>query len=199
MATESVKVRTSAPAESDPIRQAQALARKNRREGLAALNALFRAGKVPDPPIDGPMEGELVAVDIAPGVSSLLEWLTSFMMPWKGKYLIAAQSKGDNLFGQNWRTVLHLMFPFYRGNRDYDHARFRAFIFDTSVAAGKVDPDRQVFRIDYDRPDNPRLTIRRIVDEVTQVREGLYLGKIHFQWWWGTWQMIGYFALRKRS
>jgi hypothetical protein len=25
----------------------------------------------------------------------------------------------------------------------------------------------------------------------------MYLGKVHFKWWWGTWRMIGYFALRK--
>jgi hypothetical protein len=90
-----------------------------------------------------------------------------------------------------------LMFPFYRGNRDYGEDRFRAFVFQTSLAPGKVDPDLQVFRIDYDLPDNPALTIRRIVDEVVELREGVYLGKIHFKWWWGKWQMIGYFSLRK--
>ena len=42
------------------------------------------------------------------------------------------------------------------------------------------------------------LTIRRIVDELVQVDESVYLGKIHFRWWWGPWQMIGYFSLRPR-
>jgi hypothetical protein len=183
--------------ESDSIRAAEQLLRTRRKDGLAALDALFRAGTVPSPPPDGPYHGELVALDIAPIVTQLVEWLTSFMMPWKGKFLIAAESRGDNIFSAKWRTVLGLAFPFYKGNRDYGNDAFRAFIFDTSIAQGKVDTDRQVFRIDYDRPDNPAQSIRRIIDEIVEVRDGVYLGKVHFRWWWGTWQMIGYFALRK--
>jgi hypothetical protein len=183
--------------ESDSIRAAKQLLSTRRKDGLAALDALFRAGTVPSPPPDGPYHGELVALDIAPIVTQLVEWLTSFLMPWKGKFLIAAESRGDNIFSAKWRAVLGLAFPFYKGNRDYGNDAFRAFIFDTSIAQGKVDTDRHVFRIDYDRPDNPALSIRRIIDEIVEVRDGVYLGKVHFKWWWGTWQMIGYFALRK--
>ena len=182
---------------SDSIRAAKQLLSTRRKDGLAALDALFRAGTVPSPQPDGPYHGELVALDIAPIVTQLVEWLTSFLMPWKGKFLIAAESRGDNIFSAKWRTVLGLMFPFYKGNRDYGNDAFRAFIFDTSIAQGNVDTDRHVFRIDYDRPDNPALSIRRIIDEIVEVRDGVYLGKVHFRWWWGTWQMIGYFALRK--
>ena len=183
--------------ESDSIRAAKQLLSTRRKDGLAALDALFRAGTVPSPPPDGPYHGELVALDIAPIVTQLVEWLTSFLMPWKGKFLIAAESRGDNIFSAKWRTVLGLAFPFYKGNRDYGNDAFRAFIFDTSIAQGKVDTDRHVFRIDYDRPDNPAQSIRRIIDEIVEVRDGVHLGKVHFRWWWGTWQMIGYFALRK--
>ncbi len=196
MASESVQVGASPTQALDPIRRAQQQLHEHRSEGLLALNALFRGGTVPNPRLDGPYQGELVALDIAPGVTQFMEWLTSFLMPWKGKFLVAAEEKGDNIFGGNWRAFMRLIFPFYRGNRDYGEDRFRAFVFQTSVAPGKVDADRQVFRIDYDRPGNPGLTIRRIVDEVVQLREGVYLGKIHFKWWWGKWQMIGYFSLR---
>jgi len=184
------------PVPYDAIAIAQQRLRTHRREGLAALDALFREGAVPNPPPDGAYHGELIAVDIAPVVTPLVTWLTSFAMPWKGKFLIAADARGDNIFDRKWRGALGLLFPFYRGNRDYDAQSFRAFMFATSVTRGKVDADRQVFRIDYDRPDNPALTIRRIVDEIVEVEPGVYLGKIHFQWWWGRWQMIGYFALR---
>src|SRR4051812_9242707 len=136
--------------ETDSIRAAQQQLRTRRKDGLAALDALFRAGTVPSPPPDGPYHGELVALDIAPVVTPLIEWLTSFLMPWKGKFLIAAESRGDNIFSAKWRTVLRLAFPFYKGNRDYGKDAYRAFIFDTSIAQGKVDTDRQVFRIDYD-------------------------------------------------
>jgi hypothetical protein len=91
---------------------------------LAALDALFRAGTVPSPQPDGLYHGEPVALDIAPIVTQFVEWLTSFAMPWKGKFLIAAESRGDNIFGAKWRTVLGLTFPFYKGNRDQHGRRF---------------------------------------------------------------------------
>jgi hypothetical protein len=197
MTSNSVADQAGVIVESDPIRAAQARLRARRDDGLAALDAAFRAGTVPTPPPDGPYHGELVALDIAPIVTQVVEWLTSFLMPWKGKFLIAADARGDNIFSAKWRAALRVMFPFYKGNRDYGRDRFRAFIFETSIAPGKVDTDRRVFRIDYDRPDNPAWSIRRIVDEIVEVSAGVYLGKVHFKWWWGTWQMIGYFALRK--
>jgi hypothetical protein len=183
----------------DGVHAAQVVIRADRSRGLAALNALFRDGWVPDPPPDGAYTGELVAVDIAPGLSALLEWLASLWMPWKGKSLIRAEGRGVNIFGRGSRLAMRLLFPFYRGMVDHDAQSFRAFVFETSLADGMVDPDRRVFRIDYDRPDNPALTIRRIVDEIVQVADGVYLGKIHFKWWWGRWTMVGYFSLRRGS
>lgn len=194
-----IKGASSGAGSADPVRAAKQQFKRDRKQGLAELNELFRSGGIPGPPLDGPYDGELVAVDIAPGVSQLVGWLASLWMPWKGKYLIAGEQRGDNLFGRGSRTVMRILFPLYRGMREHDADTFRAFVFDTSVDQGKVDPDRQVFRIDYHRPDNPALTIRRIVDEVVEVDQGVYLGKIHFKWWWGRWAMLGYFALRPKA
>jgi hypothetical protein len=191
---------TRGEAESqDPIQALEGLLRDDRRRGLAALNELFRNGRVAEPFLDGPYEGQLVALDIAPGLTRLLEGLASVWMPWKGKYLIRSDHRGDNIFSRDSRGVMRILFPFYKGMINYREDVFRAFVFDTSVQAGQVDPDRQVFRIDYNRKDNPASTIRRIVDEVVEVAEGVYLGKIHFKWWWGSWSMLGYFALRPQK
>jgi hypothetical protein len=54
------------------------------------------------------------------------------------------------------------------------------FPFCTYSAPGKTSPDRQVLRADYNLPGNPRLSVRRSLDEVLQVAEGLYLGKGYF-------------------
>jgi hypothetical protein len=182
---------------ADAIHAARALLQRDRRQGLAAFNDLFRSGTIPDRPLNGPYDGELLAVDIAFLVTPVVEWLTSFWMPWKGKYLVEERAEGDNIFDRRWKWLLRLLFPFYRGMTDYGRDRLRAFTFKTWLENGKVDADRRVFRIDYDLPGNPGLTIRRIVDEAVQVADGVYLGKIHFHWWWGTWQMIGYFSLRR--
>jgi hypothetical protein len=73
---------------------------------------------------------------------------------------------------------------------------YRVFAFRTYVAPGLSDPDRQVLKIDYDFPGNPRWSVRRILDELVQVEAGFYLGKVHVKWWWGSWQTVAYFSLK---
>jgi hypothetical protein len=52
-----------------------------------------------------------------------------------------------------------------------------------------------VLKIDYDLPQNPAFSIRRVLDELVQVADGVYLGKAHVKWWWGAWQPVAYFSL----
>jgi hypothetical protein len=93
--------------------------------------------------------------------------------------------------------LAHLYWPFYRGYIHDGPTSYRAFAFRTYVAPGRADPDRNVLKIDYDRPGNPRLSIRRVLDELVQLDGGLYLGKAHLKWWWGRWQMVAYFTLAR--
>lgn len=183
----------------DSIHSAQKLLKQNRRQGLAALNDLFRAGKPPDPPLEGAYAGELVTLDIAPGITQLGQLITAVWMPWQGKQFDLARTQGDNIFDQNSRVLARLIFPFYRGFVDNGAETYRAFVFQTSVGPGRIDTDRQVLKIDYDLASNPRLSIRRILDELVQVADGVYLGKLHFKWWWGSWQVAGYFSLRNKK
>ncbi|GIK43070.1 MAG: hypothetical protein BroJett011_69030 [Chloroflexota bacterium] len=118
-------------------------------------------------------------------------------LPWQGKTFDAAQGRGDNIFTRDSLTLVHIYWPLYRGYMDDGSRTYRAFAFQTYTAPGLADPDRQVLKIYYDRPDNPRLSIRRILDELVQVEDGFYLGKAHLKWWWGTWQLVAYFSLRR--
>ncbi|NBQ43378.1 MAG: hypothetical protein EBU23_13085, partial [Mycobacteriaceae bacterium] len=71
-----------------------------------------------------------------------------------------------------------------------------AFDFKTYVEAGKEDPDVDVMVIDYaDVEDNPKLTIRKVRDELVELVPGVYLGKILFKTDSG-YTKLGYFALR---
>jgi hypothetical protein len=177
------------------IRAAQRQVKQNRASGFAALNEIFRAGTVPHPPLDGRYAGELVALDIAPGLTKLGEMVAAIWMPWQGKTFDAARSRGDNIFQRNSLPLARVMAPFYRGFIDDGSTTYRAFTFRTYIAPGKTDPDQQVLKIDYDLAGNPRLTIRRVLDELVQLADVLYLGKAHFKWWWGNWQLVGYFTL----
>ena len=177
------------------VRAAQALLKEDRARGLAVLNELFRSGRVPEPALDGRYAGELIALDIAPGLTQLAQALAASWLPWQGKSFDANQARGDNIFTRDSLLLARFFWPFYRGYVDDGPHTYRAFAFRTWVGPGVADPDRQVFKIDYDLPENPRLNIRRVLDELVQVGDGFYLGKAHLRWWWGAWQMVAYFSL----
>ncbi len=180
---------------TDCIREAQTLLKQDRSKGLSALNDLFRSGKPPEPVLNGPYNGELICLDMGPGVTQFFELVTSLWMPWQGKHMNLEVSTGDNIIRRRSRWFFYVFYPFYKGIIENGNEPFRAFVFKTSVGAGKQDTDIQVFKLDYASDKNPALTIRPILDEVTQVDNGVYLGKIHFKWF-SKWKMIGYFSLR---
>ena len=172
---------------AERIRAAQALVRQERTRGLDALNELFRTGWMPDPPLDGPYAGELVALAGGPLLARLSARRATGRLPWQGKTFDAVHSRGDNIFTRSSLERMQRRTPGYRGFMPDGPDTYRAFAFRTYVGPGRLDRDRQVLKIDYDLPENPRWTIRRVLDELGQVGDGLYLGKAHFHWWWGTW------------
>jgi hypothetical protein len=152
---------------------------------------------VPDPSLNGRYIGNLVALDIAPGLTALFQPLAGRWMPWLGKTFDAAMQQGDNLFSNDSRLLARLFNPFYQGFTPDQAGMYRAFTFRMYTAPGLVDPDQMVLKIDYDLKGNPALTIRRVLDELVQISEKMYLGKAHVHWWWGRWQTVAYFTLRE--
>jgi hypothetical protein len=167
----------------------------NRDEGLKLLNDLFREGHAPQPAPDGRLRGELVDLDLAPGVTELLTNVTSRWLPWQGKTFDRAQARGDNVFTRDSLRIARVFNPFYNGFVADGPETYRAFMFRTYVAPGREDPDRLVMKIDYNLAENPPSTVRRVLDELVQIGEGTYLGKAHVRWWWGSWQRVAFFAL----
>jgi hypothetical protein len=53
--------------------------------------------------------------------------------------------------------------------------------------------------LDYNLEGNPRLSVRRVLDELVQVDTAYYLGKAHLKWWWGGRQLVAYFSLAKKG
>lgn len=172
--------------------------RHNRAGARTILNNFFRAGKPPTSPLMGPLAGSLLLLDLAPGLNQLVELITNNWLPWKGKLFDARAQTGDNIFTRDSRFLLRLNYPFYRGLVEMDALTYRAFQFKTYLAPGLMDPDCTVFKIDYDSPDNPPWTIRRVLDELVEIRSGVYLGKANVHWWWGGWQTVAYFLLERR-
>jgi hypothetical protein len=179
------------------ISAAQSIFERDRKRGFAALNEIFRAGSPPNPPLDGRYAGELVALDVAPGLNQFIEMITSRWLPWKGKFFDVAHASGDNIFTRDSLLLAHIFWPLYRGYKVESVQRYRAFTFRTHLAPGLSDPDRQVLKLDYNLEGNPSLSVRRVLDELVQVDTAYYLGKAQLKWWWGKWQLVAYFSLVK--
>lgn len=179
------------------ISAAQSVSERDRKRGFDALNEIFRAGSPPNPPLDGGYAGDLVALDVAPGLNQFTEMIASRWLPWKGKFFDAPRASGENVFTRDSLLLAHIFWPLYRGYKDESAQRYRAFAFRTHVAPGLADPDRQVLKLDYNLEGNPSLSVRRVLDELVQVDTAYYLGKAYLKWWWGKWQLVAYFSLAK--
>ena len=176
--------------------QAQDTLKRDHKHGLALLNALFREGSLPRQALNGRTMGKMVAVNIAPILTPIIQRFLERRMPWVGKLFDATNQKGDNIFWRSSLPAFRLCCPFYRGYLDDSKETMRAFSFRTYIGKGIQDPDRQVLKIDYNDKSNPALSMRRILDELVQVDDNFYLGKAHVRWWWGKWQLVFYFTLQ---
>jgi hypothetical protein len=171
---------------------------RDRAAGMAALDDVFRAGRTPRG-LDGRYRGELLAVDVAPGLTQYVDFIQTRFRPWLGKTFVAAESRGDNILANSARPWFRLLMPLYHGYRSDSAATSRAFAFHTYVAPARLAPDVLALKIDYDIPGNPRPTIRRVLDELVELADGYYLGRAFVHWWWGRWQRVAYFSLQMSS
>jgi hypothetical protein len=181
------------------LRAAQDLVKVNRAQGFTALNDLFRAGSIPNPPPDGRYRGELIVLDIAPVLTPFFQWLANAWMPWLGKTFTASQQRGDNIFRSDSYALARLFNPLYRGFTSDGPGTYRGFAFRTYIGPGLFDPDRTVLKIDYNLKENPPLNVRRVLDELVALDDDLYLGKAHVRWWSGGWQTVAFFSLTQRE
>jgi hypothetical protein len=176
----------------------QELAQSDTPAAEPILNELFAAGAVPTG-LDGATDGILVATTTNRALDVAVKALTSVWMPWRGKRFDAETSTGDNRMTESSRIVGKILWPVY-GMRADDDGR-TAFDFNTFVEHGVEDTDSDVLVIDYASvPDNPKLVIKSIRDELVEIAPGAYLGKIFFRLPALTgeprFERIGYFALR---
>ena len=168
-----------------------------RARALAELDGIFAAGRVPDPLRSAMLYGRLVTVSVWGPVDALARHIARVWMPWVGKSFDPASMGGVNVLTPSARKPMRALWPSYAPEREVPD-RIEAFPFRTRIAPGELDPDVDVLKIDYDFEDNPDFLIRRILDELVEIDDGLYLGKILFRRQ-GSWMRIGYFTLERRG
>lgn len=165
----------------------------DRRQALSDIERFFDAGSVPEG-LDGFHRGRLVATTLGYGLDLIPETLARLWMPWKGKTFDAAAAEGRNVFSSRGRFVARLLWPRYRGIAPFKPGLDTAFRFVTSAGESAVHQGLQVLRIDYDLPNNPAWPIRRVLDELVRVDEGLYLGQALLRLG-GRWRRAAWFSL----
>lgn len=161
---------------------AVAMLRYDRHRALAGLEACFTSGTAPQA-MDGPYKGKVVTSTLGPGLDGPSEAVSRLWMPWKGKTFAAGDGRGRNIFTAGGRRLLRVAWPRYEGILEEPPDRCTAFTFLTDVGKSESFPGVEVLRIDYrDLDENPSWPIRRILDELVEVGEGLYLGQALLEW-----------------
>lgn len=166
-----------------------------RAQAIADLDEMFRSGSAPDPVPEGMLTGTLVTTSVWGPLDSLARRIAKVWMPWLGKSFEPSSMTGVNVLTKSARGPMRVLWPGYTPERELAD-RLEAFPFRNRIAPGEIDRDVDVLKIDYDFEANPDLLIRRILDELVQVEDGLYLGKILFRRK-GSWLPIGFFTLER--
>ena len=165
-----------------------------REHALAALDELFREGMAPDPLPAGFKRGELLTMSVARPTDAAVRGISALYMPWLGKSFDPSTQSGLNVLKPSAKGPLKMLWRNYTPELERAD-RIEAFPFRTRSEPGAIDPDVKVLKIDYDFDANPDFIIRRILDELVQIDEHLYLGKILFRTK-KRWHPIGFFSLQ---
>ena len=156
---------------------------------------MFRSGRTPDPLPEGMYRGHFITMSLWGPSDAVARRIASMWMPWLGKSFDPASMRGVNVLTKGSKGAVRTLWPGYEPERELAD-RLEAFPFRNRVAPGELDPGVDVLKIDYDLDTNPSFLIRRILDELVEIDDGLYLGKILFRRQ-GAWMPIGFFTLER--
>ena len=143
----------------------------------------FVKGKVPSPSPEGFYKGTAYLLGGGP-------------VPWLGKSFDASQRQGYNIFTPQGASVLKILSPLYKRFSVNPEGNTDAYYFQTNAGAGLKDEETEVFKLNYNSPENP-FPIRIILDEMVEVAPDEFLGKVHVKVFPGYYATIGFFGLRK--
>jgi hypothetical protein len=164
----------------------------------AELSQIFNSGK-PGEAVDGQTEGVLLgwtspAYDLDRGgriVTAFARRLTNVHVPWVGKRFDGSAQRGTNSLTRVARLA-KLIAPTYRFTRGDVH--LEGFEMTNWVEPGRVDPNTEVYVIDYESAGNP-WPFKYVRDELVEILPNTYLGKM--LWRQGAeHRLMLYFALK---
>jgi hypothetical protein len=156
--------------------------RLDRALGVHELEICFAGGTTPEG-LSGRFRGRLLATSVGHGFDWPAEAAIRLWMPWLGKTFDHTTGTGRNDFTRGAGRLMRLTLPRYPDLRIESPRRCSAFVFRTSPGPSALDSGVTVLRIDYrDIPANPSWPIRRVLDELVTIDDGLYLGQALLEW-----------------
>ena len=164
-----------------------------RSQAITALDDLFDSGSAPEPHPEGFLRGELITMSVTRPADAVVRAISSFYMPWLGKSFDPSTQSGVNILAPSAGAPMKVLWRNYEPERVMVD-RIEAFPFHTRIDDGAIDRGLRVLKIDYDFEANPHFLIRRILDELVQIDDELFLGKILFRTK-RAWHPIGFFSL----
>lgn len=159
------------------------------------LGTMFSAGRAPEPQPEGFLAGRLITTTTTGPLDALNRGIAGLWMPWLGKSFEPTAQTGINVLAPSARTPMKVVWPSYQPPLETEE-RIEAFPFNTRIEASVIDASLQVLKIDYDSEDNPSFVIRRILDELVQVDDDLYLGRALYRTR-HRWRLVLYFTLER--
>ena len=137
------------------------------------LENQFKAGTVEKIP-EGFLRGELVMLLPVYTVEKIGDFVSKFWLPWRGKYFVREESRGDNILAHSAKLILSLRQSGYLvGNTEF--GGFHAFPFTFSITKA-LQSENKVIQLSYDLKENPA-SVQKVVDEIVLVDENTYRGK----------------------
>jgi hypothetical protein len=166
-----------------------------RGRALAELDDLFRAGTAPVPSPAGLLKGRPITATTWRPLDVIGKRVAAIYMPWLGKSFDPVAGEGFNVLTKAALGPMTILWPGYKPLREYG-GRVDAFRFKTRVAPGALDPQTEVLKIDYDLEENPSTIVRNVLDELVEIDDDLYLGKVLYRVK-SRFRRIGFFTLEK--
>jgi hypothetical protein len=166
-----------------------------RERALNELDDLFRNGAAPEPPPTGFLKGRAITATMWAPLDAVGKRVAAIYMPWLGKSFDPGAGEGFNVLTRAALGPMKVLWPGYKPLREHGD-RVDAFRFKTRVAPGALDPKTDVLKIDYDIEENPATIIQHVLDELVEIDDGLYLGKVLYRVG-SRFRRIGFFALER--
>jgi hypothetical protein len=152
---------------------------------LSGRQKYFLKGRLPSPPPEGFYKG-------------IAHLLGGGPVPWLGKSFEGAEDRGYNIFTPKGASILKILSPMYKRFNVNTEGNTDAYYFQTSTGKGLKDENTEVFKLNYNSPENP-FPIRIILDEMVQTGPNEFLGKVHVKVFPGYYATIGFFGLERKS